>query len=276
LVEERNNVTRERDELRERWARIDERSNQIREAAEAERRQRAEAERAAERPDPPIDPVGARQWDLEERVQRAEAANVELRNQFIQARDGFQGNLQQNEFSSWVQWQAQEFTRSTPDYLDAAKYAAAKRIDTWQELGMPPEVARDLVEKESILVASVARQYNVNFAPVIYKLAQEWGWKPAVANGNGAAPARQQTPAAQANAQRLEQARRGQGMQGLNRASGAGGEASTNYRNYTKAQLGEMSEGEWATVKANPQAWEDLRFALAREEGVDVADTRRL
>ena len=278
LVDRTKAAERERDEMRERWARMDERSKQVREATEDAQRRAAEAERAAQRPDAAVDPVGARQWDLEERVQRAEAANAELRTQFTQARDGFQGNLQQTEFSNWVQWQAQEYARTTPDYFDAARYAAGKRIETWQSLGMPPEVAKDLVEKESILVANVARQYGVNFAPVIYQLAQQWGYHPAGAqNGNGGgAQARPQTGTAAANANRLDQARRGQQVQGLGRAPGTGGEAQTNYRNYSKVQLADMSESEWSRIKADPAAWADLQHAIAREEGVDVADIRRL
>ena len=56
---------------RERWARLEERQKQAQEAAQAEYQRQIAAQQAAERPDPNLDPVGARAYDANLRAWNA-------------------------------------------------------------------------------------------------------------------------------------------------------------------------------------------------------------
>lgn len=258
-------------EYRERWARLEERDKQIQEARQAAERQRQEAERAAQRPDPAIDPVGAEMWDVKEQ-NRILAQNMQqLQNQFQQGLGSLQQNAQQSEHDNWVVNQAQMYAQQNPGYFEAAQYAAQKRMETWQAVGATPEQAREIVTREANFITALSRQTGQHFGPAIMNFAKQMGWQGAPVNGNPA-PAPQQT----ANQQRLQQVQKGQAVQGLNRAPAAGNEAGTNYRNYTPMQLANMSDAEFARIKANPQAWQDLQVAMAAAEGVSVDDLGRL
>lgn len=263
-VKETNEAKREAAELRERWARLEERQKVAREEREATQRQQEQAARAAERPDPTVDPIGAELWDLKEWKKNQEQVVSQLQQRFTEQVTGIQQNQETSEFNNWVQQQAQTFHSQNPHYYDVATHAANKRIEFWQALGAPPEVAKELVQKESFLVAAVARQFGGQFAPAIYKLGSDWGWQAPQAqtqNGNGAAPQ---------NQQRLQQVKAGQAVQGLGRVPGAGGESQTNYRNMSFADLANISEAEHTRLMADKgPAGKDYRAALARAEGVE-------
>lgn len=263
---------KELNEQREKWARLDERTKQIKEAREQAERARAEAEQAAKRPDPALDPVGAELWDVRQQNQQLVAQFNQLNAQFQQQSQGLQQTTQQAEFTNWVNTEAERYDRQNPGYYDAATFAANKRMELWQKVGATPELARDIVARESFFLTALARQSGKSFAPIVVELAQNWGWQnPAAQNGNGAAkPAA--TGTAANNAQRLAQAQRGQAMQGLSRGSGGPAQAATAYKNYTPAQIAEMSDAEWFAVRKNPEKMLELATAIANHEGVSVDD----
>jgi hypothetical protein len=264
LLAERQAAVQERDQLREQWARLDERTKQVKEAREAAERAQQQQQIDEKRA---IDPVGAELDATKQQLQELLAWKQQQEQNFQQLQQGIQVDRQQQDFNNWVVAEAQSYSRQQPDYADAARHAAEWRIQWWQELGLPPDQARQMVIHESNLLAQISRQSGKPFAPVIYKLAQSVGYRPAGnlnGNGNtGAAPA-----AAVTNAAKLLQAQRGQAMQGLSRVPSAGTESKTDYRNYTAADLARMSEAEFARAKADPKAWADLQYAMAREDGL--------
>jgi hypothetical protein len=188
----------------------------------------------------------------------------------------YQTGQEQAAFSGWVQQQANTYAQQDPQYFPAAQYAANKRINFWKSIGpqMPAGLAEKLVEGESILVARIAQQYGGQFAPAIAQLAREWGYAPAQPqNGNGATLRQPAAPSPQA--QRLQQVAQGQRVQGLGAVPAAapnnGGSA---YRQYSPADIAQMSEREFMQAMANPNTARDLRYAMARAEGFDSGEAQ--
>jgi hypothetical protein len=265
---------RERNELAEKWARMDERAKQRREAQAA-----AEAAaKQAERPDPALDPVGAQLWDVTEKLNQQQAAFNQWQQQFQQTTTGLQQNQEQAQFSNWVVSQAQEYARQDPEYFQKATHVANQKVQLLTELGMPQEEAVKVVQAEAAFIARVAQQYGRNFAPIIAKYGTAWGYGPTGVNGNGVA----QTPNGQAPAiqqqqpnARIQQLQRGQQAQGIGHLGG-GNEAQTAYRNYTPAQIAALSEREWSALMANPATAKELRYAVAMAEGIDPTEMGRV
>ena len=263
-------------ELQEKWARLDERSKQLREAQQAAQQQAEAQQRAAERPDPTVDPVGAELWDTKQAMAQMQSQFQQLQGQFAQQVTGLQQNQQQAEFNNWVDREAANYATQDPAYYDKARYAASKRMEFWQSLGATPEMSQELVARESFALAAMARSNGKHFPTIVSGLATGWGWQPQqpTQNGNTATPASSPAPAPTAAQQRLNQVQKGQTVQGLSRVPGAGTEAATTYRNYTPAQIASMTEAEFNAAMSDPKAKKDLMFAISQSEGVDPADMR--
>ena len=247
--------------IREQWARLEERQNVLREArTQAEAAAQAQ-QRAAERPDPAVDPVGAELYDLKQRDVQREQALVALQTQLQNFGQNYQQNQEGAQFSNWVQAEAQQYVAQDPEYMQKATFAANKRIEFWSGLGAPPDVARKMVEAESVLIARVAQQYGGRFAPLVAGLAQQWGYQ---------SPNGQQTQPQNGGAQqRLQQVAAGQKVQGISRIPAAGPATQTVVRNMSAIDLANMSEAEFARIKANPQLRAELAYAMANAEGVE-------
>lgn len=270
--ERRAAAEKERDELREKWARMDERTRQINEAREAAQQQAQEAQRAAERPDANIDPVGAKLWDLEERDRKREQELSAAQQRLQELQGGFQQNQQLQAFTNYVTYDVQRYKAQHPEYDEAATFAAQKRQEAWMAAGATPEVARNIVQRESEALANLAMQNGRSVAEAVHMLAKQWGFQPqAPANGNGQRPAQPS-----ANQARLDQVQRAQSHQGIGHIPGGGNEATTSYKNYTPAQIAEMSEAEFSRIKANPRAWAELQYAMGVAEGIDPNDMGRI
>jgi hypothetical protein len=268
-VNERNKaLEKELADHREFRTRLDERQKLIREAQAQTEREEAAQRRAAERPDPGLDPIGAELYDL--RLQRAQDHDVisNLQNQLNQFGQHYTSDQEQQQFSSWVTNEANSYHQTDPHYFPAAKYAADKRIDFWRSItpNGPPGLAEKLVEGESIMIARLAAQYGGKFAPAVAKLARDWGFAPNPPPQPNAAP-RQASP----QAQRLQQVQNGQRLQGLGAVptGGNAAEGATQYRNYGPADIAAMSEREFMQAMANPNSARDLRYAMAKADGFD-------
>jgi hypothetical protein len=260
---------RERNELADKWARMDERSKQVREAQQAAQA----AARAAERPDPAVDPVGAQLWDVTETLKQERAAREQLATQFQQTIQGIQGNQQTSDLTNYVLQDVQRFSTQKPDYINAVNYLAAKRTEFWQTVGYDPEHAKGIVQMEAMAVAQKARETGQSPAQIYYNLAGQFGYSNGVAqapNGQGGGVPNQQPNA------RIQQLQRGQQAQGIGHLGGAGGEAQTSYRNYTPAQIAALSEREWSRLMADPVAARELKYALAMAEGIDPTEMGRI
>ena len=264
---------KERNELRERWARLDERRNQLTEAQQNAARQAEVARKAAERPDPAFDPTGAELFDVKQRAERLEANFAALQNQYQQGMNGVQQNQQHTEFNNWVQFQANSYAAQDPKYFEKAQRAVAWRESVWMSTGMTPERARERVAQESMLIAAECRQNGVNFAPIIAELSDVLDIMQQRRNGNGGGTA---ANGQNTNAQKLQQIQAGQRVQGLSHLPGNAGDNGGNYRTYTPAQIASMTEAEFSRAKNNPRAWADLQYAMAIAEGIEPSEMGRM
>jgi hypothetical protein len=169
LVEEKRELSRQLAEERERFARLDERRI-AREEAEAPSRQQGPPEppsQLGERPDPYYDPIGADLWDVK---REAEVLRLQFHEQ--------QAERQRQEFSNWVDDDAQRFRSQHPDYDDATAHAYKFRVEYWKGLGLPEGNARTIVDQEAVATAMLARQNGKSAAETFYALSRKVGYQP--------------------------------------------------------------------------------------------------
>lgn len=269
LAERRQALEREVAEHRDFRARLEERQRVIHEANEIAQRQAEQQRRVAQRPDPGLDPIGAELHDLRAAREQDRAELEQLRQVTAQSYQNYNTGLEQQNFSTWVQNEANSYAQQDTGYFPAAKHAADWRIDFWKRIApnAPPGLAEKLVEGESIMIARLAQQYGGKFAPEVARLAKQLGFQgPAV---NGAAP-RPRT----AQQQRLQMVQGGQRLQGLGAvpAGSNAPEGASAYRNYSAVDIAQMSEREFNAAMANPQTARDLRYAMAKAEGLEGED----
>ena len=220
-------------EMSERWARLEERQNLLQESRRAAEAQRQAANQAAQRPDPNIDPIGAELYDTKQALAQQAQTIQAIQQQFQNTTQGLQQTQEEAQFSNWVQNQVQAYSAQDPQYIQKATHAAEWRMGFWQQMGLTPDAARDIVQKESVLLAKIAQQNGVNFAPIVAQLAERVGYQSPQAQQqpNGQ---RQPAPQTQQNAALLNQVRKGQAVQGLSNIPGSGAEGATSYKNYTR------------------------------------------
>lgn len=269
LLQERYELQRQLTEERERWARLDERTKQIKEAREVSQ----QAQEAAQRPDSSIDPLGAELWDTKKALNELVAWRQQQEQQFAQLQNGFTQNQQEQYFNNTIVAEANTYARAQPDYPDAAKYLADWRRGLLQNMGYSPEEAQQIMLAEAnVLIRGniVARQQGRTakaFPEILYEAAKQVGYQ--VRNGN--TPTAAQTSAA---GRVLAQAAKGQAMQGIGKAGGAEPQAGTRYRNYSKADIAAMSEDEWSRATRDPRAWAELQEAMKEADGIAGQDVR--
>ncbi|MBA0088417.1 MAG: hypothetical protein HRJ53_25810, partial [Acidobacteria bacterium Pan2503] len=114
-------------EYRERWARLEERQKQAAEAQAAARAAVEAAERAKARPDPELDPSGARSWDAEQRAIRAEQQVAWMSQQLGQFAQGQQVQNANYDMQNWLAFQVPQARMRFPDYDTRVDFARAAR-----------------------------------------------------------------------------------------------------------------------------------------------------
>jgi len=277
-------------EYRERWARLEERQRQAQEAAEMARQAEAAAKQAAERPDPAIDPVGARAWDAEQRAIRAEQ-RIEQLAAFVQ-----QGQQQaalvnaNNDMQNWLAFQVPQARTRFQDYDTRVDYARWARASWWastfqlpdgrQVQLFSPDQARDITAREELVLLQRAKELGIPVADAVVRLSDIWGYPQwvqqqqaaAQQNGNGvrrAVPA-QVMPSGN---QRLEQIQRGQAVQGLGRVqSGETNQAlawQTMSNAEFKAFVGNMPEDQYVVMVQDPNTGKQFE---RRVGDIDLTD----
>jgi hypothetical protein len=239
-VERLQEVIRERNDLRERWARMDEKAKI---AAQIQQQAQATAETAriqAQRPDPDVDPAGARIFDLEQKLAQQD-------QKFQQFQNTFQGTTQQfNEHQARLQLQqfenmdVQRAMAAHPDYMNALAHLRNTRITLNQRLGYTPEQAAALWETEKNAYVAQAMQNGVSATEFAYEMAKTVGYQPPQANG--AAPANGATN----GAARIQQLQNGQKVQGLGgKIPAADTEGYGNIDGMTAAQFDDWMNARW-------------------------------
>lgn len=270
--ESRKNAA-EAQEMRERWARYDERFKQ---RGEAEKAIADAARQANERPDASIDPVGAKLYDLDQQLTTLVQQDQARQQQMSEAEQ----NRELEQVNQYIINDVARYRGIKPDYLDAAEYAVGARLRLVKMAGWDDVMAARIVRTEALAYADKIRKSGGSIAEWVYELATTFGYRPAgdagapaQSNGtaNGSAPGLGQRPGPTVN-----QLRNGQQASGLSNMGNAGEGARTPYREYTPSQVAQLSEREWARIKADPTAWRELKQALARHDGIDVDQMGRL
>jgi hypothetical protein len=261
--EEKKLAQRERDELRERWARLEERAAMAREAQQR-------IEQAAQRPQPParpdenVDPYGAQLWDRDRRIEELVSQQQQLAQQFQQHQQGLQQTqaaMQQgqqfSEFQSWLQNDVAAYRMQKPDYDAAATYAQQRMIE-WASTFAPPEEVANIVNGLAAWAAQRSRASGRSAADAFYSLAHTMGYTgPKPAPGNGAPQSRAQAT--------LEQVQKGQQHQGLSRAP-AENDDNTNWSTMGAKELADMDDEAFAVAWADPKQRAKLEQVFRRLE----------
>lgn len=263
LVRERNEYERQLAAEREKWTRLEERQKVIQEtiaAQEREQREAAEAARRAnERPDPQVDPLGARIYDLEDSLRQQ-------REQFEQAKQDFQRAFADRQvqsevqsFSQALQADIQNARIKYPNYLEAANYATEQRLNLWRSLGHDEGEARRRVEAEAIAIAKDALDHGKSPGDVYYNLAKQWGFK------DGAAPAAQPEVAITPKA-KIQAIAEGTKHTGFGSTPNVGGIETIDIDTLTQADVAVMSEDQFLNLLKNPKDAARLQRKLASFE----------
>jgi len=268
--EENKRKDRELSELREKWARLEERSNLAREAqARYEQEQQAAATRAKtpEKPDPAIDPYGAQLWERDRQIEALGKRLEEVTTGLGQTNQQLQQSSQLNDFNLWLTNDITNYRARQPDYEQAASHARTARMGFWQSVGLPPEQAEAIVNNEALAIAYAAKQNGKSAAQAYYDAAKVMGYQAGAAPApNGAAPA--SAPAAPPTPQeKMAQLRKGQAAQGLSRAPVLD-ENNANWSALTAQQIADMDENDFVEALQDPQRAQQINKALERLEGL--------
>lgn len=238
-------------EYREKWGRLEERTKLAKEASEQATKAEEQARIARERPDPEIDPVGARAWDAEQRAIKAEQRVTEIETRFGTMEQQRQVDVQQLEMNQWLGNQVQVGRSTVPDYDARVDFARASRVAQWVDSGWTEQEARLIVANEERAHINKRMQGGLPLVNWVVSMSNQWGYQAQQANGNtanGNGQVRQAAPAQvlPSGNQRLEQIQRGQAMQGLGRVASGEVNAATAWQamgnDEFKKYIGDMDE----------------------------------
>lgn len=263
--QERAQAMREANELRERWARLEERARLAQEA-ETRIQQAAQASKGPQRPDETVDPVGAQLWDRDQQI-------AQLRQQVEQVQQGVgltqqqvQQQAEQQQFQTWLQQDVAAVERTTPHYSQAAQYVFENVRNFAKELGANDQQAEQFLGALQVMATRTAMQAGKSPAAAFYNLANNLGFTPQ--QQQAAQQAQQQPNAAQVAQIKLEQAKAGQKHQGLTRAP-AENEDNILHSNLGPTELANMPEAQFMAMLEDPKQRKILERAFGKAEGVE-------
>lgn len=95
---------------------------------------------------------------------------------------------QEQQFATWYQAQANQFSQQTPDFMDAYKTFIGARQQELENAGMAPAQIQAQIKQDEMVLAISAAKVGVNPAQMIYHAALAKGYQKAQA-----APAQQAT-----------------------------------------------------------------------------------
>lgn len=243
-------------ELREKWARLEERQ---RLAQEADQRMQQAAQQAKQpqRPDPAIDPVGAELWDRDQQIAELRSTLQQVQQGLGQTAQTVQQQAQIQDFQNWIQGDVQTYRVQKPDYDQRAQVAMQKMLDYATSIGAPPQEAQLVVQQLANWIAQTTRRNGSSAAEAYYRFSD-------MIDPRTAAPAQGQ-PAAPAGkaAETLRQVQKGQQFQGLSRVP-AENDDNRNWANLSAADLAEMSEDEFLARYQDPKTRPALEAAMRR------------
>lgn len=268
LNEEHKAAKREAAELREKWARLEERQRLVQEAQQrlAQEQQRP---KGPARPDETVDPIGAQLWDRDRRLEQLEQRNQQLEQQVGQVSQFTQQQQQVGQFQTWLTMDENAYRVQKPDYDMATQHLRQRMQEFAQGIGVPDQEINTVISQLAYWVADAARRTGKSPANEYYRLAQVWGYagpQPAP-NGNGNGQQQQTAPAKPSPTETLRQVQKGQALQGLNRGP-AQSDDNVNWTTMTAQDWNNMSDDEFASRLADPKQRPYIERAFARLEGV--------
>jgi hypothetical protein len=186
------------------------------------------------------DPVGYLVGTLQRQgeVIQALTQNEMQRNQFVQQSSGVM-NLQQHAIA-----QEREFAAQNPDYQSALDHLMKARHADLVEVGCDAAERQQILTQEALAIAERGMRTNRNPAEIIYKLAQQRGYKKAA---EAALPDVGVAPGAEATARIVNAAAAQQQNRSLSNARGSAQVPLTAQR------LAEMPEAEFAKMIGTPE-----------------------
>src|SRR5215472_1258526 len=171
---------------RERWARLEERQKQAAEAQQRMAYAEEQARYAAQRPNPELDPVGARAWDAEQRAIRAEQGLAQMQQQLQTLNQQGQVRDANYEMQNWLSFQVPQARMRYQDYDTRVDYARAARAAWWastfqlpdgrQVQLFTPEVAREITAREELVLLQRAKELGIPVADAVVRLSDTWGY----------------------------------------------------------------------------------------------------
>lgn len=162
--ERRKAAEKQAAELREQFARADERLKLLAQAQQPPQPQEEPP------PDPAVDPIGALQWQQKQIEAQRQAAEQQQRSAQEQAVISQIDAGYRRAFS--------EFSTATPDAPEAYQHFTSALGNYFQMLGVPDAQIDALVVQEERKLAYQAAQRGQNPAEIVYNLAKQFGYQP--------------------------------------------------------------------------------------------------
>lgn len=266
-VEERLKATEAREaELREKFARGDERLKLLAEALAPPKEGEGDPAKADPAPDPEQDIFAFVRWQGRQ-IDRLGKALDGTRGEIGQTRETIQQREQADELKTAYQRDAVTFAQKTPDFVHAYNHMLGTRAQMLEDQGYGADDIKGILANEERGLVQRALQANKSPAEMIYGIAQRFGYRKADATqvsdtatteGETAAQAK---PAAQTNGkpsatQIIESVKKGQ--EASKTLSGTGGAS----QGLTVEALLAMPEDEFnAMVRSKPKTVEALMGA---------------
>jgi hypothetical protein len=246
--ERRKAVEKERDELRERFARGDER---LRILSEAMQRPATPAQPVAEPepvkvPDPAEDIFGYAKH-LEQQIEALRTGQTQLTETQKKAEETRQAEAARNEVIGFYQQDLRAAIQADASVSDAYEHLFAGRVAELTLFGMDQKAAIEAVREEEFSLAQTARQRGQSPAAMIAALAKSRGFSPKAPE-----PAPAAAPAVPAETAAERAARAAAGQAGPGRSlSAAGGQPAGEI---TLETLSSMSEADFEKLMASNPA----------------------
>lgn len=233
------------------WARLDERKKQMEELQAQAQRQAEAAREAAQRPDPDVDPQGARIWDLQQQLAQLAEAQRQRDAQFQQFGQQTQQQMAQRDVDMYLTTDYARVRAQKPDLDNAIEHLHQVRVRLNKALGYGDEPiiqngqvvrpsAEQLWNMERQAYVAQARQNGVSINEFAYEMAKTAGYQGAApaANGNGGVQPTVQPQVMPSGKERVAQLTQAQKMQGLGgKVAAAESDQYANIRSMPAAQF---------------------------------------
>lgn len=235
--ERRKTAEREAAQLREQFARADERLRMLYQASQPQQQPQDEAP-----PDPKADPIGAIEWQQRQ---------IELQRQAYEQQQATQRERAIiSQIDNGYRQAFTEFSSEKPDAPSAYQHFTNALGKYFENLGVPEAQIDALVVQEERKLAYQAAQRGQNPAEIVYNLAMQFGYQPKAAD----AGAQEAVEKAEKDIDRRQKA-----AAASKSLSSAGG--SRGGRNPSMAELASMTDEEFADMRSRMSDKEFRRLA---------------